>query len=340
MNRGVAYVTTPFQLLCVNELLHEKGLVGSCKIYCLPASNRVSREQVQSAAKILDIEVLYPFENIRKNWLRYFLSYMIVFLRSLGVDFLIVGHWSSSINKLALILCNSKRFIVDDGLSSIYYPQCFENRWERLRRERGECTLKDKIRNLRCDLGIFEPDFKKCILYSLFDSVQNGEYPSMPNRFKYFRSKLTKDNVKDSVVVIGAAFAEGGVCSRAVYHEFLKGVVKYLRQKYIGIDIIYYPHRREVSLEALPNLFDRVCGNEQVIEIGLNKSNINPICVVSTSSTSLFSLSTIYNCTALLMWPTNDALFGNSAVSFAKRKPILMELTEVYNKVGLVEIPY
>jgi hypothetical protein len=230
-------------------------------------------------------------------------------------------------------MCKGQRYIVDDGLSSIYYPQRFENRLERLRRERNALTFKDSIKKFRDGFSIFGPDYTKLNLYSLFNSVTSNKYPSIPNRFQYLRKIYISQKGEECVVVIGQSFVEGKVCSRQIYNAYLEKVVAALRRRYEHYKIVYFPHRRETHLKELPNIFDQICPTNLVIELGLFEQNLIPVCVVSTSSTAIFSLSCIYNCDGLIMWSSDGSLFGDSAANFEERKNLLRQLFSEFPKV-------
>ena len=115
-NKSIAFISSPFQLLCLKEFIEEKRIEKIEIIFIQTNSSEIHNKQFFLTARYLNLKITkINHLRLRLNYIKYTAKF---FLKK--VKFLIVGdHFNSHFVFLSIIIKYKFFFIIDDGMSSI-----------------------------------------------------------------------------------------------------------------------------------------------------------------------------------------------------------------------------
>ena len=213
-NKSIAFISSPFQLLCLKEFIEEKRIEKIEIIFIQTNSSEIHNKQFFLTARYLNLKITkINHLRLRLNYIKYTAKF---FLKK--VKFLIVGdHFNSHFVFLSIIIKYKFFFIIDDGMSSI--------------------VIGEKDILSRSLVSKLYP--KNKIYYTIFKNNRLENY--IINHFNYIKKSINKKIFKDLVIILGSPLVEQKYVSHTDYLIYISNI----KAKFLNKKIIYLPHRFE-----------------------------------------------------------------------------------------------
>ena len=212
--KPTAFISSPFQLLCLKEFIEEKRIKKIEIIYIQTNPLEINDKHFFLTARYLNLKITkINYSRFRFNYVKYITNY---FLKE--VKFLIVGsHFNSHFVFLSNIIRYENLFILDDGLATI--------------------VIGEKDILSRSLVHKLYP--KNRIYFTIFKNNRLENY--IINYFNYLKKSINKKVFKDFVIILGSPLAEQNFIS---HKDYLSCILN-IKAKFSNKKIIYLPHRHE-----------------------------------------------------------------------------------------------
>tara|TARA_B110000027_G_C16112095_1_gene298227 strand:+ start:1787 stop:2752 length:966 start_codon:yes stop_codon:yes gene_type:complete len=259
-NNSIAFISSPFQLLCLKEFIEEKKIKTITINFIQVNKSEENVKQINLTAKFLGLEIIKNFyiKKFKLNYINYLLMF---FLKK--VNFLVVGsHFNSHFVFLSRIIRFKNLFILDDGIATIMI---------------GENQKKLIARSFTYNLYP-----KNRIYFTLFKSNNLKNY--IINNFTYTKNLIYKKKYKNVVIILGGPLAEGNFVSHKEYESFILNI----KNKFSNKTLHYLPHRLE-NINKLSKLNLEIDQSNFGFEIYLALNEFLPKIIIGFYSTALIT---------------------------------------------------
>lgn len=334
-------VGSPFQLLCAIEAIHEFEIEDTKFVFSI-VRNSSRNVQIFTIAKQYGIEEYYIYyeqeyedeyiNTKEKNILKH---------REKGCyERIFIGDPYNKYYYLLALSYAAKDAIyvgLDDGNSSILFlqhidkirkPQNWRKRlnWYRSnylkQREQVLTQLKD------------ESVYDSGCMFTVYNEVKS-QYSIYPNTLSHVAVRNSELNKEDVIIIIGTVL-DVYAWDIGITETLMESVTWYcisrVREKYPSYKIIFIPHGRDINehiaqfCQMLGIIYQRI---DEVVEIYLLNSIMNPVAIYGFDSSALVHLKKLYPLSEVHTWRLRHCNKDNDQITEA--------IGEYYTKIGIIE---
>lgn len=228
--RNLAIITTPLQLLNLNEYLSLYPL--DIEIIAFIKRDN-TKNQITSISKVLNIKIEKTL--FINNGLHFFTLRRLI-NKIHDVNILIIGQlFSDPLLFVANNLNYSELVILDDGLANIHAKKAIEDKIPIVNPHWVKQLIKTIVR-----VNVRFPD--KATLFTIFDLKESEKLKIIKNEFFYTKKLIGTKSVSDEILIIGQPFVENGEISSVNYQKIISLIEIDKADK-----LIYLAHRREID---------------------------------------------------------------------------------------------
>jgi len=293
---SIAFVSSPLQLVCLNELLFSESITNLKVIIVTSYNSNENINQINKVAKNLEIEISNTFSlnNNRLNYFKLFLNYALKKKHTL----ILGAYYNSAFYILSRIINYKKLLFVDDGLETAFI---------------GKLNVANEFL-----IGkLFKWNYPSSRMhFSAFKDLEIN-YLSQ-NKFLYLKRRIKFKTINNSVFLLGSNFVESNMLTFDQYQYYIKKI----KSRYASQNIFYLPHRRENASNfnryGIEILRPKVC-----FEIYLTIVDFLPKCIMGFYSTALIT-------SKIILSENNKTKIINVPIRFNENDD---ERKEIYNEV-------